>query len=44
MLRTAVLVAIGLLVLVFFWRMGREGRRRFAYWRGVYGVWKKNNR
>ena len=44
MLRTAALVVIALLILIFFWRMGREGRRRFEYWRGVFGVWKKNNR
>jgi len=38
----AILVVFGVLVLVLFWRLGREGRRRYEYWKGVMGIWKRN--
>ena len=38
----ASLVVVAILLLVFFWRLGREGRRRYEYWKGVYGVWRRN--
>lgn len=40
----AALVVVVVMGLVFFWRLGREGRRRFEYWRGVFRIWKKNQR
>ncbi len=38
----AIVVVIAILLLVLVWRLAREGRRRFEYWKGVLGVWKRN--
>jgi len=38
----AILVVIAIMLLVLLWRLAREGRRRFEYWKGVLAVWKRN--
>jgi len=40
----AIVVIAGLFLLIFLWRMGREGRRRYEYWKGVAHIWRRNNR
>ena len=40
----AILVVIAVLLLVLVWRLAREGRRRFEYWKGVLSIWRRNQR
>jgi hypothetical protein len=44
MIVPAALVVIALMLLVFFWRLGREGRRRYEYWKAVLAIWRRNQR
>ena len=40
----AIVVVIAILLLVLLWRLAREGRRRFEYWKAVMAVWKRNQK
>lgn len=42
MLGVFALGAIAVLFVVLFWRLGREGRRRIEYWKGVLRIWRRN--
>lgn len=44
MIVPAMLVVIAIMTLVFIWRLAREGRRRYEYWKQVLRYWRRKNR
>ncbi|MEM7096330.1 MAG: hypothetical protein AAF567_25210 [Actinomycetota bacterium] len=40
----AILVVIAIMLLILLWRLSREGRRRYEYWKQVLAFWRRKRK